>query len=320
MKFLKLAIIFIATISMFVSCTAINSTYNSLGSSVKTLFGTPRIVENKIKDPYNPDAKLSVLWIGHATTLIQIEDKFILTDPVFTDTEAMFAKRIVEPGIEPEYLPNIDVTLISHLHMDHLSLGTLDMIESKINNLIVPEGGLVYIPNYDFESFELKKWNTFNIDGVEIIATPVVHNGWRYGIDYKWMTKSYAGYIIKYKGVTVYYAGDTGYDPELFIETGIKFEDIDLAILPIAPIHPREYSKIRHTDGKEAIQIYFDVKADYMMPIHYDTFPESYDTLGEAVSLLRGEMLAKNLTDDQIIICEIGEQKIFIKKNDLANK
>ncbi len=306
----------LAFFSFLSSCTAIFSTYNTVEGSIVSLFSSPKVVENKITNPYNKNARLSVLWVGHATVLIQIDDKFIITDPVFTETVAFLSKRLFEPGIELENLPSVDVTLISHLHPDHLSLGSLEMIEEKVNDLIVPEGGLIYIPNYDFNSLELKWWKAIEVNGVKITAVPVLHNGMRYGLDYYWLPRAYTGYIIQYNGVTVYFGGDTGYESttKIFKETAEKFPNIDLAILPVSPIHPREYSYIRHTDPHDALQIAEELKAKQVMPIHFDTFAEAYDTLGEASRLMREEMEKKNLTSDDVKILEIGEQKVFLYK------
>ncbi len=298
------------------SCTAIMSTSNTVGSSISALFGSPKKINYKIINPKVDDARLSVLWIGHATMLIQIDDKFILTDPIFTETVAFLSKRLFEPGIDVKNIPEIDVALISHLHPDHLSLGSLEMIENKITELVVPEGGLLYIPNYDFESNELKWWETTEINGIKITSTPVLHNGMRYGLDYDWLPRAFTSYIIEYNGITVYFGGDTGYDSAttLFKKTAKIFPTIDLAILPISPIHPREYSYIRHTDPHDAILVFEDLKAKRMIPMHYDTFAEAYDTLGEAESLMRQEMLKNNLTEEDIIIMNIGEQKVMIAK------
>ncbi|NOX67329.1 MAG: MBL fold metallo-hydrolase [Chlorobi bacterium] len=301
---------------MFNSCTAILSTSNSVGSSISALFSSPKKIENKITDPVRNDARLAVLWVGHATFLIQIDNKFILTDPVFTETTAFISKRLTEPGLDPENLPEIDVVLISHLHADHLSIGSLDMIESKVKELLVPQEGLVYIPNFDFESDELKTWHTWEKDGLKITAVPVLHNGMRYGIDAEWLDKSFTGYIIQYDGITVYFSGDTGYEQgtTIFKETGKRFPNIDLALLPISPIHPREYSKGRHTGPVDAIKIMDELNAKKMIPMHFDTFPESYDSLGEAESRMREAMKENNLTKDKIIILKIGEQKVIIPK------
>jgi L-ascorbate metabolism protein UlaG (beta-lactamase superfamily) len=297
---------------VFNSCSAIKATTNAVGGSISSLFKSPRKLPDKITDPYRSEARLSVLWVGHATTLIQIDDKMILTDPVFTTTVGQFSKRLVEPGIDPENLPQLDAVIISHMHIEHLSPASFDMFETKINNLLIPEGGLVYIPNYDFEMDELQRWQSWDKDGLKITAVPVSHNGWRYGLDDAWMKTSYTGYIIEYNNITVYFGGDTGYNETYFKETGLRFPDIDLALLPIAPIHPREYSWERHTDPKAAIQISHELGAKRLMPMHYDTFPESLDTLGEARAMLKVEMEQQKLTTDQVAILEIGEQKVFI--------
>lgn len=297
------------------SCTAIMSTSNTVGSSISALFSSPAELENKIINPKIDDARLAILWVGHATMLIQIDDKFILTDPVFTETVAFLSKRLIEPGIDVENLPQIDIALISHLHPDHLSFGSLEMIEEKISELIVPEGGLLYIPNYNFESNDLKWWNSTEINGVKITSTPVLHNGMRYGLDYDWLPRAFTSYIIEYNGITVYFGGDTGYDSTttIFKETAQRFPQIDLAILPIAPIHPREYSSIRHTDPHDALLVGKELRAKRIIPMHYDTFAEAYDTLGEAEQLMKQEMLKNNLTKEEVIILKIGEQTTLIK-------
>ena len=163
----------------------------------------------------------------------------ILTDPVFTTTVGQFSKRYVEPGIEPKHLPQLDAVIISHMHIEHLSPASLDMFESKVNNLLIPEGGLVYIPNFAFNTYELPRWQTWEKEGLKITAVPVSHNGWRYGLDEAWMKTSFTGYIIEYNDITDYFGGDTGYNDRYFKDTANRFPDIDLALLPIAPIHPR---------------------------------------------------------------------------------
>jgi len=304
----------LAALVFAVSCTALKSAGSSVGRSVGSIFKTPAKVENKITNPFRSDARLSVLWIGHATVLIQIDDKFVLTDPVFTSTVAMLSKRMIEPGIEPENLPPIDAALISHMHVDHLSFGSLSMIESKIKNLVVPENGLQYIPNFNFEMFDLKKDSSVNFNGLKITAAPAVHNGWRYGLDAFFDNKSYTAYVIDYHGVRVYFGGDTAYDSTLFKQTAEKFPGIDLALLPIAPIHPREYSKAHHADPAEALKIFKDLRAKKFIPIHFDTFPESYDALNEAPLLLKQERKKMGIPDEDVILLKIGEQTVIIPK------
>jgi N-acyl-phosphatidylethanolamine-hydrolysing phospholipase D len=302
--------------ALLTSCNAVRSTGAAGYRNVVGVFSAPREVTGKIARPVRQNARLAVLWIGHATVLLQLDERFILTDPNLTPTAGMFSKRLVEPGIDPANLPLLDAVLISHMHVDHLSYGSLDLIEKRVKQLLVPEGGLVYIPNYDFETDELKAWEAWESDGLRVTAVPVLHIGWRYGLDDAWMKRSFTGYVIEYKGMTVYFGGDTAYDSTLFKETGKRFPRIDLAMLPLAPINPREYSKARHTDPGEALKIYRDLGARWMMPIHFDTYPESLDSLGEATATLRAGMAEQKLTGNEVVVLEIGQQRVLIPKRD----
>jgi len=74
-------------------------------------FTEPKKVEGKIKDPIRDDVRLSVLWVGHATFLLQMDDKVILTDPFFTNNVSLFYKRVIEPGIDINDLKKCDIIL-----------------------------------------------------------------------------------------------------------------------------------------------------------------------------------------------------------------
>ncbi|WP_437485066.1 MBL fold metallo-hydrolase [Sorangium sp. So ce1014] len=286
-----------------------------LEGNVARLFASPRAVPGKVRAPYRPEARLAVLWVGHATALVQIDDKLILTDPVFTDTVGLIVKRLVEPGLDPEDLPPIDAVLISHMHFDHLSLGSLSLIEPKVRTLLVPRGGLVYVPNYRFDSVEVPTWTTWRQGDLKVTAVPVRHSGYRYGLDRDWMTESFTGYVVEYHGITVYFGGDTAYDRDLFVKTRARFPTIDLALMPIAPVGPREFMETKHVDPAEAVQAYLDLGARRMMAIHFDTFINSTDTLGEAPRELRRVMAARGLGPDQVVLPRHGEQRILIARD-----
>ena len=297
---------------VFLSCNTVRSTVGAISRNVTGVFETPGELHDRITRPVRNDARLAALWVGHSTLLFQLDDKFVLTDPNLTETAGMFSKRLIEPGIDPVNLPPLDVVLISHMHVDHLSYGSLDLIESKTKQLLVPEGGLVYIPNFDFPTDELRRWETWERDSLRVTAVPVRHMGWRYGLDAAWMSKSFTAYIIQYRGMTVYFGGDTGYDSLMFKETRKRFPSIDVAFLPIAPINPREFTKGHHTDPQDALEIWRDLGARTMVPMHFDTYRESVDSLGEAPAVLRALKAEQQLTDQQVRFMQPGEQCVFI--------
>ncbi len=272
----------------------------------------PDPVEDKVAQPYRMGAKLAVLWIGHASVLIQIEDKLILTDPVFTDTVAQISKRLVEPGLDVEALPPVDAVLISHVHFDHLSQGSLERIQDRVGVLLAPTQAVNYIPRSRFPVREVREWQSWeDPDGLRITAVPVKHPGWRYALDSAWMTQASTAYVIEYKGVTVYFGGDTAYHPTHFKRTGEKFPGIDLALLPIGPIEPRDFMKRVHTDPKEAFQIFEDLGAARMLPIHFETFINSADTREGPRLALEAAAKEAGMGPDRLGMWRIGEQRVI---------
>ncbi|MEP7119614.1 MAG: MBL fold metallo-hydrolase [Byssovorax sp.] len=280
--------------------------------TLKTLLSTPAKVPNKITSPVRADARLAALWVGHATVLLQIDDKLILTDPVFTSTIGQVSRRLVEPGIDVENVPRVDVVLISHLHFDHLSLGSLSLLERKIGTLLVPQKGLVYVPDYPFESRELPTWSTWESGGLRVTAVPAQHAGFRYGIDGGWMDTSFTGYVIEYHGLTVYFAGDTAYNRGFVAATAARFPSIDLALLPIAPIHPRAHMEDRHVDPEEATRIFVELGARYFVPIHFGTFINSEDAPGDPLSELLIAAAAHKLAPGALHVLTQGEQQVLV--------
>src|SRR5438132_11737121 len=73
-----------------------------------------------------PDTGLHAAWLGHSTVLLKIDGYTILTDPVFSDraglslgTVTVGLKRLVAPALPLSRLPQLDLIVLSHAHMDH---------------------------------------------------------------------------------------------------------------------------------------------------------------------------------------------------------
>jgi N-acyl-phosphatidylethanolamine-hydrolysing phospholipase D len=268
------------------------------------------IVTHKVSNPILADVGLSVLWIGHASVLIQIHDKVFVTDPVFTQSVGMLSRRVVEAGIDPGRLKPIDFVLISHTHFDHLSYASLSELPDR-ETLVIPLGAVRYVPDLGFRTVtSLKKWETLDEDGVRITAVPARHFSGRYGFDILWNdSDDYVGYVIQYKGRTVYFAGDTGYRDSLFVTIGERFS-IDVALLPIAPLEPRAFMSRVHLDPERAVQAFGDLHAKLMIPIHHRTFIQGLEPRVTMAQEELENLVAKAGLQDRIYIMKIGERKI----------
>ncbi|MFH0991604.1 MAG: MBL fold metallo-hydrolase [bacterium] len=275
-------------------------------------FGEPTLaISHKNSNPILSNVELAVLWIGHSTMLIQIHDKIFLTDPVFTHTIGLISGRQVEPGLDPASLTKVDYVLISHLHFDHFNFGSLDMLP-KQGCLVLPPGGAAYSPEFHFaETIELEQWKPYEADGVRITAVPVKHFSGRYGFDAWWSgDRGYTGYIIEYKGKTVFIGGDTAYNSTLFKTIGSRYT-IDLACLPIAPIEPRQYMQRFHTDPNEAIRVMEDLGAKVMVPIHHRTLFLGLEAKETSAQELLQTLIQQKRYQKRIRILDIGEQIIL---------
>ncbi len=263
-----------------------------------------------ITTPMIPKARLVVGWVGHATVLIQLDDKLVITDPLFTNTIGMLVKRFVGPGLDPATLPKLDLTLISHMHFDHLSYGSLEELP-KHGDLIVANGLARYVPQLGFkETIMLQPWESFEDDSMRVTAVPVQHFNGRYGFDRAWLDNTgYSGYIVEYDGLAVFFAGDTGYNPELFKEIGRRFK-IDLALIPIAP-GARGLGSFVHVSPLGAVKIFEDVGAKYMVPIHFGTMAYGSPPNADAQLKALHEAAVAEGVADRVVPLEVGQQRVL---------
>lgn len=267
----------------------------------------PRVITS----PAIPGADLAVGWVGHATTIVQIKDKLIMTDPLLNNSVGIVVKRWFKPGLEIDSLRRLDLTLISHTHFDHLNLGSLAQLPTN-GDLVVPTGALEFVPDFGFRDLhELAPWESVLVDGMKVTAVPVQHFSGRYGLDRAWFNGiGYTGYVVEYKGITVYFAGDTGWHESYFREVGDRFS-VDLAIIPIGPgDSPRLGGRI-HVEPGGALQIFEQVRAKYFLPMHHGTIPYTQDgPPSSSITTLR-QLARERGLGNRLLDLEIGEQRVI---------
>jgi L-ascorbate metabolism protein UlaG (beta-lactamase superfamily) len=143
---------------------------------------------------------------------------------------------------------------------------------------------------------------------------PVRHVGGRWGVDGILRSRAYSGYVFEYHGLSVYFGGDTAFDPDAFRATREHFPSLDLAILPICPIAPRDFMQHTHMDPIEALEAFRLLGARRMIPVHFDTFINSDDQRGDCPRALREAMKRRGVADDAVELLAIGEERVVVPR------
>ena len=69
---------------------------------------------------------LAVSWLGHASVVIDIGGVRFLTDPALTPRLAHLRRHHV---VDIDAVAGVDVVLISHVHIDHLHVPSLRLLD-----------------------------------------------------------------------------------------------------------------------------------------------------------------------------------------------
>jgi L-ascorbate metabolism protein UlaG (beta-lactamase superfamily) len=238
----------------------------------------------------DPAASLSVVWVGHATVLIRLSHRFVLTDPNLGG-DIFIQQRITPPSLKPEEIPPLQLIVVSHAHTDHFDRGTFARLPTN-TEVIFPPGASEYMGLIEqTNKVTTRFYEPVTRGGITVTAVPVMHSGGRFIVDALW-NKGYAGYVIDGFGKRIFFAGDTGYDKNAFVDIGKRFPGIDLALIPIAPAKGHNP---HHADPQEAVQIFLDTGAKYMIPIHFEAYHSTAVPIDEPRKQLTDEVEKRGL-------------------------
>lgn len=263
-------------------------------------------------DPSKP----CVTWINHCTFFIEIEGVRILTDPIWSKrcspVQFLGPKRTHEAPIALSELPKIDIVLISHNHYDHLDQATVRKLQSQFPEIewIVPTGVKSWFTKRKILNVrELRWWeNTLfkTKRGNEILITsvPCQHYSGRGIFDVNrslWM-----GFVLEFGKKSLYFVGDTAYNPYDFKQIGKKFPHIDLCLCPIGTYRPGRFMRTVHSSPSDAVNIHRDVNAKLSLGMHWKTFQLASESIDQPPFDLYFEMKKYKLDPLHFLAIEPG--------------
>jgi len=254
------------------------------------------------------DARITAAWIGHATVLINFFGIKILTDPVLfarigirLPGFTIGPKRLTAPALRFHDLPQIDLIVLSHAHFDHFDLRTLRRFD-EVTRVITAPSTADLLRRTRLRDITELRWGdrkVFNIarqtkGDIAISAFQVRHWGARKKRD---DYRGYNGYVIERNGRRILFGGDTA-----MTNTFANLQQpIDLAIMSIGAYNPWIQS---HCTPEQAVEMATAAGAQFIMPVHHQTFRLSFEPLREPIERFQAALRDQ---PKRIALREIGE-------------
>lgn len=233
-----------------------------------------------------PASGLRAIWLGHASTYVEIDGLRVLLDPVFAERVSPLPvgpRRFHATPIALAELPPVDAVLISHDHYDHLDMATVQHLARRGSRFFVPLGIGAHLERWGVPAAqveELEWWQSRSLGPVQIVCTPTRHySGRGLGNRSSTLWSSWAVVGPKHR---FFYSGDTGYGRQ-FKDIGERFGPFDLAFVKIGAYGPGNAWTDIHMTPEQAVQVLRDVRGRRMFPVHWSTFNLAYHDWDEPI-------------------------------------
>ena len=250
---------------------------------------------------------LRVTWLGHSTSVIEIDGKVILTDPMLSNRASPFSfvgpKRFAtSPTVTVQDLPKIDAVVISHDHYDHLDYKTILALHEQVEQFFVPLGVADRLKRWGVSQkkiSELDWWEEKSFGPLTFVATPSQHFSGRTLTDRN--KTLWASWTIIGTKQRTFFSGDSGYF-DGFKRIGEKYGPFDISLLE-SGAYNEAWSDI-HMMPEETVQASIDLQSRLLMPIHWAQFSLSTHPWKEPI-----ERLLKSAEDKTVTVAtpRIGE-------------
>jgi L-ascorbate metabolism protein UlaG (beta-lactamase superfamily) len=198
-----------------------------------------------------------VIWLGHASVLLELAGARLLTDPLLRGRVAHLRRQVPAPAAPGR----LDAILVSHLHRDHLDVPSVAALDPDAV-VLAPRGAGRVLRRSGRKVIELAAWDEWRTGGTSVLAVPAVHESRR---DPWGPVTDALGFIVSTTGLRVYFAGDTECFPGM-----TELRPLDLALVPIWGWGPTLGPG--HMDPEQAAEAVALLRPTTAVPIHWGTY------------------------------------------------
>ncbi|MCB9496882.1 MAG: MBL fold metallo-hydrolase [Fibrobacteria bacterium] len=235
-----------------------------------------------------PRTGLRVTWLGHSTSLVEMDGIRVLIDPVWGPRASLVSwagpKRWYPPPLDLQGLPELDAVLISHDHFDHLDEGTIRKLGNRTDRFIVPLGVGKRLLAWGIDSGrieELDWWDSLMVREIRVVSTPARHASGRSLFDRD--RSLWCGFALSGPTRSLYYSGDTG-PQEAFAEIGRRLGPFDLTLLECGQYDPAWPDW--HMAPESTLSAHRAVDGKVLMPVHWGLFKLAFHSWKEPIERL----------------------------------
>lgn len=194
---------------------------------------------------------MKLTYIRWSMTIIETEGLTLITDPVFR----MLGIHQAPTSYTFERMPRPDLVFISHTHLDHFAPGVLKRLPAE-TPVWMPADKVHKAANLGLTALRgVEEWESAKFGAIRLTAVPGRH------------TSGELGLVVEGER-TVYFAGDTGLDRDLFRTIGHRW-DLDAVLLPIGDLRSLglPFGQIGPKKAPEALRLLGEPRV--VVPTHY---------------------------------------------------
>jgi L-ascorbate metabolism protein UlaG (beta-lactamase superfamily) len=242
-------------------------------------------------------------FVGTATTILRLGSFTLLTDPNFLRRgqraylgKGLWSRRLTDPSMSVQQLPELDAVVLSHLHGDHFDRVARKGLDRR-PPVLTTEAAADRLRSWGFDAAGMTTWSTRVLrrpgESLTVTALPGIHA--RGAL--RPLLPPVMGSLLEYESTAkrhrIYITGDTLVGSHLDEIRG-RFEPIDTVIA-----HLGGTRILFHTvtmDARQGGELLDRVPARHVIAVHYDDYRVFRSPIQDFVDLVARNRVATTVT------------------------